>query len=112
MKNLQSKVAVITGAASGIGRHLALQLAQHGAKVVAADFNETGLRETIELIRQQGGEAFPQLVDVSKKEQIHLMADAVLGKYGQVDILINNAGVALGLISVEEVTYEEMEWIF
>ena len=112
MKNFNGKVAVITGAGSGIGRALCLQLSDLGVKIVAADFNKITLTETAEMIIQKGGEVFQQVVDVSKKEEVYAMKDAVLEKYGAADIVINNAGVGLGTLTVEEVTLEEIEWIF
>lgn len=112
MKDFNGKVAVVTGAASGIGKELVIQLSKLGAKVVAVDFNQEGLTETVNLITKNGGEVFSKVLDVSKKEGVHQLAEEVIEKYGQVDIVINNAGVALGTISVDEVTYEELEWIF
>lgn len=111
MKNFNGKVAVITGAASGIGRELSLQLAALGAKVVAVDFDKDGLFETANKINQSGGEVLPKEIDVSKKELIYALADEVIEKYGQVDIVINNAGVGLGLFTVEELEYEDLEWV-
>ncbi len=112
MKNFKDKVIVITGTASGIGRHLALQLAAEGVKVVATDINEEGLNETASMITQNGGHVLKKIVDVSNKDQIYQLAKEVVEEYGHVDGIINNAGVALGLITVEDVTYEEIEWIF
>jgi len=111
MQSFQQKVAVITGAASGIGKQLGIQLAAEGATVALADIHEERLQETAGLIRQAGGNASAHLVDVSKKEQVQELADEVLRQHGQVDIVVNNAGVALGQISIEEVTYDEMEWL-
>ncbi len=100
MKSFHQKVAVVTGAASGFGRELGVQLAASGAFVALADVHAVRLEETASIIRQAGGKASTHLVDVSKKEQIETMADDVLQQHGQVDILVNNAGVALGLISI------------
>ena len=112
MKNLQNKVAAITGTASGIGQELAFQLAIAGATVAIADIDKKGLEKTYQQIINTGGKASQHLLDVSKKEQVYAFANAVLQQHGQVDIVINNAGVALGAISVEEVSYEELDWIF
>lgn len=112
MKDFNEKVIVITGTASGIGRHLAIQLAAEGAKVIATDINEEGLDETCNMIKEKGGHVWKKVVDVSKREQVYDLADRVVKKYGYVDGIINNAGVALGVVTVEDVTYEEMEWIF
>lgn len=111
MKSFQNKIAVITGAASGIGQELGLQLSALGATTILADVNKKGLEETLNKIKSAGGQASMHLLDVSKKEQVHHFADEVIKKYGHVDIVINNAGVALGLMNIEEVTYEEIEWL-
>lgn len=112
MKNLNNKVAAITGTASGIGQELALQLAAAGATVAIADINENGLHNTYKQIINAGGKVSKHLLDVSQKEAVYDFADAVVQEHGQVDIIINNAGVALSGISVEDVTYEQLEWIF
>ena len=111
MQSFHKKTAVITGAGSGIGQQLALQLAAAGAHVALADINKARLDETAETIRQRGGTATAHMVDVSKREQVEAFAEEVLRQHGQADILINNAGVTLGLLSIEEVSYEEMEWL-
>lgn len=90
---LKNKVAIITGAGSGIGRGSALAFAKEGAKVVVADWSEeTGL-ETVELIKKQGGEAMFFKVDASNAAEVDNMAKQCLEKYGQIDILFNNAGI-------------------
>ncbi len=111
MKSFHQKVAVVTGAASGIGRQLGVQLAASGAVVALADVQAERLEETANIIRQAGDQVSTHLVDVSKKEQVETLAGDVLRQHGQVDIVVNNAGVALGLISIEDLTYDEMEWL-
>ena len=111
MKSFQNKIAVITGAASGIGQELGLQLSALGVITILADVNKKGLDETLSKIKNAGGRASIHLLNVSKKEQVHRFAEEVIENYGHVDIVVNNAGVALGLINIEEVTYEEMEWL-
>lgn len=90
---LQNKVAIITGAGSGIGRAIALAFTKEGAKVVAADWSAEGGKETIEQIKKEGGEAIFIKTDVSKAEDINKMAKTCLDKFGRVDILVNNAGI-------------------
>ena len=111
MKSFKDKVTVITGAASGIGQQLGIQLAAAGAYTVLADVNEKGLQETFDTINNAGGNGSVHLMDVSKKEQVYALADEVIKNHGQVDIVINNAGVALGLMTIEELNYEEFEWL-
>ncbi|HHM21013.1 MAG TPA: SDR family oxidoreductase [Bacteroidetes bacterium] len=112
MQSFRNKTAVITGAASGIGQHLAVQLAGRGAFVVMADIDEKGLAMTFDIIKKSGGRASSHVVDVSKKEQVHALANEVAGTHdGHIDIVINNAGVALQPLKIEELTYEEIEWL-
>lgn len=90
---LHQQVAIITGGASGLGRAAAQLFAGEGAHVVIADYQEATGRETAEAIVQQGGSASSLHVDVSDRESVQAMVNHVVGKYGQIDILINNAGV-------------------
>jgi len=99
MTNLDGKRAVVTGAASGLGRALALVLARKGWKIGITDINEVGSRETLEMVERAGGsgEVFP--VDVSKPESVKAMADHFFSAWKGVDLLVNNAGIAIsGLV--------------
>ncbi len=89
---LENKVAVITGAGSGIGKETALLFAKEGAKVVVADMNESAGEETVAEIKKNG-EGFFVKLDVSNREQAKQMVKITLEKYGKIDILINNAGI-------------------
>jgi len=89
---LENKVAIITGAGSGIGKETALLFAKEGAKVVVADMNETAGEETAAHIRENG-EGFFVKLDVSNREQAKQVVKITLEKYGRIDILINNAGI-------------------
>ncbi len=102
---LENKVAIITGAGSGIGREAALLFAKEGAKVVVADINEKGGQKTVAEIKETGGEGFFVKLDVTKKEESKKMVKDTLEKYGGIDVLINNAGItqdALVLKMTEE----------
>lgn len=93
---LSDRVAVITGAGSGIGRATALRLAREGASIVVADMNEDGARETVALIEQAGGQATAARVDVTKSSDLRRMFDVAAETYGGFDVLYNNAGVTTG----------------
>lgn len=90
---LSGKIAVITGAASGIGRGSALVFAGHGAKVAIADVNVQGGEETAELVRKAGGEALFVQADVSNAQEVAAMVEKVVGQWGRLDCALNNAGI-------------------
>ncbi|HLC28292.1 MAG TPA: glucose 1-dehydrogenase [Dehalococcoidia bacterium] len=90
---LEDKVAVITGAASGIGRATALLFAREGARVVVADWDESGGSRIAEEIAEAGGEAVSVRTDVSQAEDVRSLINAAVEGYGRLDVLFNNAGV-------------------
>lgn len=90
---LENKVAIITGAGSGIGKETALLFAREGARVVVADINEKGGSDTVEEIKRNGGDGFFVKLDASSRDQSKQMASEVLLRYGRIDVLINNAGI-------------------
>lgn len=90
---LNSKTAIITGAASGIGRGTAVALAAHGARVIAADVDDKGAEETAAQIRAAGGEAVAQHCDVAEDDALEKLRDAALKQFGRVDVVMNNVGV-------------------
>ena len=91
MNSLKGKVAIITGAGRGLGRGIALRLAEDGCNIVASDV--VPAEETVELAREVGVQADYYVVDVSNQEQVQGLIDFVVEKYGTVDILVNNAGI-------------------
>ncbi len=93
MKTLENKVALVTGAGSGIGRAIALSYANEGAKVVVSDINEKGGNETVSLIQQAGGDAFFVKADTSSSEENEALVKQTLDHYGALHISCNNAGV-------------------
>lgn len=90
---LQGKVAVVTGAGSGMGRAIAILFAKEGAKVVVSDINIDTADATVAEINANGGEAMAVLTNVAKEEDIQKMIDTAVNKYGTLDILVNNAGI-------------------
>jgi NAD(P)-dependent dehydrogenase (short-subunit alcohol dehydrogenase family) len=90
---LKDKVALITGAGSGIGRATALLFAKEGAKVVVVDANKDTARGTVDLIKKNGGEAIFIKADVSKSGEVQNMIKETVKKYGRLDVLYNNAGI-------------------
>lgn len=89
----EQRVAVITGGASGIGRQVSLKFARKGDRVVVADFNETAGQETVDMIKEEGGEASFVQVDVSKQESVEALVDKAVELYGRIDVMHNNAGI-------------------
>ncbi len=95
MGKLDGRVALVTGAGSGIGRATAIRLAQDGAKVAVADWNAVGGGETVQLIQAKGGDAFFVQTDVSKVADTEKMVAETVARYGQLNILVNSAAVML-----------------
>lgn len=103
-------VAVLTGAGSGIGRALALALAQRGCHLALADVNAAALAETAELARAHGIRVSEHPLDVANRASVAALPQAVVAQHGQVDLLINNAGVALGG-NFDQVKTEDFDWL-
>ena len=99
---LDGKVALITGAGSGIGRASALAFAREGAKVAVADIVVEGGEETVRLVKEAGGEAFFIKVDVSNAAEVEAMVNTVVDTYGRIDCAYNNAGIEGRLASTDE----------
>ena len=90
---IKNKAAIVTGAATGLGKAIALGLAAEGAKVAIADINENGAKRTAEEITASGGTSLAIKVDVSSEQEVKAMVDKVLQQFTVIDILVNNAGV-------------------
>jgi len=95
MDRVKGKVAIVTGAASGIGEASALRLSEEGAIVICADIDGIEAEATAELIRQSGGSSKSATIDISNDKQCELLVAGVVTEFGSVDILVNNAGVNL-----------------
>src|SRR5437016_6007230 len=90
---LTNKIALITGAGSGMGRAAALLFAKEGAKIAAVDINEAPAQETVKQIKAEGGNAFAFRADVSKTEDAKAMVDAAIKNFGGLNVVYNNAGI-------------------
>lgn len=105
MNTLESKVAIVTGGGTGIGRGVALALAGERVKVILCGRREERLKETIDKIIEHQGEAIALSADVSQVDDVDRLVKAALDKYGRIDILINNAGIGgAGPIHAHDVT--------
>jgi len=111
IKDFKNKVVVITGAGSGIGKASAEAFAAEGADVVIADIHEDRLQEVSSGIIARGGKALIKKVDVADRTQVEGLASFAIKEKGRVDILFNNAGVAIGA-TFDNTSIEEWEWIF
>ena len=109
--NLKSRVAVVTGAASGIGRAIAVSLAGRGCALAVADIDEEGLAETKRLASGADAKISLHRLDVADRKAVAAFPGAVFELHGRADLLVNNAGVALGG-TFEQVSEGDFEWLF
>lgn len=109
---LQDKVAVVTGAGSGMGKAIANLYAKEGAKVVVSDLNEASANVTVEEIKANGGEAIVVVANVAKEEDIQNLIDTTVSTYGTVDILVNNAGIMDNFEAAADIEDDRWELIF
>lgn len=110
MKQFDGKVVAITGAASGIGRALAADLAGRGAQLALCDRDPDGLADTVARCEGRGVKVSAQVLDVADRAAVYAWAEAVHGDFGVVNMIVNNAGVALGA-NIESMSYEDFEWL-
>lgn len=104
---LKDKVAIITGAARGIGEATAKKYAAEGAKVVVVDLNEEDINATVQAITEAGGDAVGMVVNVTKPDQVEKMITDTVEKFGSVDIVVNNAGITA---DAQLTKMEEAQW--
>jgi NAD(P)-dependent dehydrogenase (short-subunit alcohol dehydrogenase family) len=107
---LQGKVAVVTGAGSGIGQSVSFRFAEEGADVVCADIIKASAQETAAAVQHRGGKAAVVAVDVSKKDQVEAMVARALAEFGRLDIMVANAGISLNepLLEMREETWDQV----
>ncbi|HOU46915.1 MAG TPA: SDR family oxidoreductase [Chitinophagales bacterium] len=111
MKSFKDKIAVITGAGSGIGQALSLELAKKGAVLILSDKNAEGLADTESKVKTIGADCYTYSVDVSNEKAIKDFVNTVLKEHRHIDLLFNNAGFALGKISMQQVKMEDFRKI-
>jgi NAD(P)-dependent dehydrogenase (short-subunit alcohol dehydrogenase family) len=111
VRELRGRVAVVTGAASGIGRALAFALAREGAELALSDVDEAGLAETRQRSEALGARVSSERVDVADRAAVERHAALVVAQHGRVNLVINNAGVALSA-TISEMSYEDLAWLF
>jgi NADP-dependent 3-hydroxy acid dehydrogenase YdfG len=110
MKDFRNKVAAITGAGSGMGRALALELAARGSAVAIADITPTALAETAGLLRDANVAVSTHVVDVAERAAMERFAADVVRIHGKVNLIFNNAGVSV-TSTIEQLSYEDFEWL-
>jgi short-subunit dehydrogenase len=103
---IQGKVFIVTGAGSGIGRELVLQLITKGAHVAAADFNEKTLKETAALVNSTASNVSLHILNVADAEAVAKLPEAVISAHGHVDAIINNAGIIQPFVRVNDLSFE------
>lgn len=111
MSKLTNCVAVITGAGSGIGQALALQLADRNASLAISDINPSTLEDTVKQLTAKGVDVHAQVLDVSDRQAVFNYAELVAGRFDEVNLVINNAGVALASGLFSNTTIDEFEWL-
>jgi NAD(P)-dependent dehydrogenase (short-subunit alcohol dehydrogenase family) len=109
--NLAGRTAVVTGAAAGIGRAIAVSLARRGCHLALADIDEVGMAGTLELTQAYGVRVTQHRLDVADRIEVAAFPDIVAAEHSGVDVLVNNAGVAVGG-TFEQVADEDFEWLF
>ena len=111
MMRFEGKTAMVTGAGSGIGRATAIEFALEGARVAVVDVNEAGGRATVETIEKHGGEAWFASADVSDEASVSALFDAIMERFGGLDVAVNNAGIQFGNYWFEETQLDHFDRI-
>ncbi|RJP31631.1 MAG: SDR family NAD(P)-dependent oxidoreductase [Actinobacteria bacterium] len=106
----KGRIVLVTGAASGLGRGIALAFARAGCDLVLVDVDEAGLGETASMVEAVGSRIIRKRIDVSSRDEMEKLADEVLSQWGRVDVLVNNAGVGVGG-ELDTIPLDDIEWI-
>jgi butyryl-CoA dehydrogenase len=109
MKTFKNKIAVVTGAGSGIGQALSVELAKKGAVLILSDKNADTLAATEQLVQKKGTDCYTYVVDVSNEKEIIEFTNNVIKKFHHIDLLFNNAGFALGKIALKDVKMDDFK---
>ncbi|AXF57060.1 SDR family oxidoreductase [Salicibibacter kimchii] len=109
---LKGKVAVVTGAGSGVGRAIAQRFAREGAKVVVSDQNIDAAKETLSSLEASGGVAFAHRADITREEDVEHLIDAAIEHFATFDILVNNAGMMDNMVPAAEITDDLWHRVF
>src|SRR5262245_2343688 len=107
---LKNKVALITGAASGLGKAISQKFAENGAKIVVADLDLNAAEKTVSELKQQGTEAMAVLMDVTNEMQVEQGIEQAVARYGKIDVLISNAGLQT-IAAINDLTYAQWQKI-
>jgi NAD(P)-dependent dehydrogenase (short-subunit alcohol dehydrogenase family) len=110
VRTFRGRVAAVTGAGSGIGRALARELTARGAHVALSDVDGAGLAETVALCEGSGVKVTSHRVDVADRDAVYAWAEQVVAGHGRVNLVVNNAGVALAA-TIEGMSYDDFEWL-
>ena len=112
MRRIENKVAIITGAASGMGKAMALLFAKEGAKVIVSDINQSGVDTVANEIESAGGNALGIVANVGQEEDIQNMIKVTIDHFGAIDILVNNAGIMDNMEPLADVTNDNWNKLF
>lgn len=107
----RDKVAIVTGSSAGIGRHVALEFARHGANVVVNGRNADSVESVVGEIVSAGGSALGCVADVTVKHEVADLVTQTIARFGRIDILVNNAGGSSGSTKLEEITEDEWDGV-